>query len=444
MKKSKIQTLWLAVPAVILLAWVPVSAQNTAYGTGALHSNTEGGYNSAFGYDALYNNTGNYNAGTGSLNTAIGAEALLSNTTGSDDTAAGYGALYYNTTGSDNTASGSGALESNTTGSSSTASGSAALGDNTTGSDNTATGYFALYANSTGSYNTATGDFTLVWSNACCNVADGYSALQYVTSGGANTGIGNNAGGAVDGSWITGNNNTFLGTGTTLSTGSLSNASAIGANAEVGESNALILGSINGVNGQTVTVKVGIGTATPDSNLSVNGSADKPGGGSWGTYSDGRLKNLDGNFDSGLSRILKLHPVRYHYKQDNGMGIQDANEHIGLVAQEVQKVIPEAVTQNSKGYLLVNNDPIIWSMLNAIKEQQNLIEKQRQQIRAQEAKIKAQQDRIDVQQAQGQIAQNEINQVMSRVRAIQASLSGARGTGTDVRRVKTQAPMLQQ
>jgi hypothetical protein len=36
---------------------------------------------------------------------------------------------------------------------------------------------------------------------------------------------------------------------------------------------------------------VGIGTTTPDNLLTVNGSAGKPGGGSWGTFSDGRFKN---------------------------------------------------------------------------------------------------------------------------------------------------------
>ena len=45
-------------------------------------------------------------------------------------------------------------------------------------------------------------------------------------------------------------------------------------------------------------------------------------------------------------------------------------------------MLPEAVSENNKGYLLVNNDPIIWAMLNAIKEQQQEIKAQRQQIRA--------------------------------------------------------------
>jgi hypothetical protein len=134
---------------------------------------------------------------------------------------------------------------------------------------------------------------------------------------------------------------------------------------------------------------VGIGTTSPDNLLTVNGSADKPGGGSWGTYSDGRLKNLNGSFDSGLSQVLKVNPVRYRYKADNALGIRDTEEHIGVVAQDVQRVIPEAVTENSKGYLLVNNDPIIWSMLNAIKEQQRQFEQQQAVLRTQAAGIRS-------------------------------------------------------
>jgi hypothetical protein len=45
-------------------------------------------------------------------------------------------------------------------------------------------------------------------------------------------------------------------------------------------------------------------------------------------------------------------------------------------------VIPEAVTKNSNGYLLVNNDPIIWTMLNAIKEQQKEIGGLKSELRA--------------------------------------------------------------
>jgi len=126
--------------------------------------------------------------------------------------------------------------------------------------------------------------------------------------------------------------------------------------------------------------KVGIGTGVPDATLSVNGTADKPGGGSWGTFSDERLKNIRGRFTPGLNAVMRLQPLRYEYKQDNALGIKSEGEHIGFSAQQVQQIIPEAVSKNDKGFLLVNNDPILWTMLNAIKEQQAQIDKQQKQI----------------------------------------------------------------
>ena len=350
--------------------------ENTANGYQALAINSTGYFNTASGWQSLYANT------TGIYNTATGAIALNANTTGYFDTGTGGFALAANTTGNSNTGDGMEALVANTTGSSNTASGASAIWSNTTGSQNTAIGFQSLFSNTTASGNTADGYEALLNSTSCCNVAVGDLALQFVSTGQANTGVGNHAGATADSSYVTGSNNTTLGTGTKLGTGTLTNASALGANAEVDASNSLVLGSINGVNGQTATVKVGIGTTTPDNNLTVNGSADKPGGGSWGTYSDGRLKSLDGNFNEGLSAVLKIRPVRYRYKPDNAMGIRDGEEHIGVVAQEVQKIIPEAVTENSKGYLLVNNDPVIWAMLNAIKEQQREIRALKSELRA--------------------------------------------------------------
>jgi len=126
---------------------------------------------------------------------------------------------------------------------------------------------------------------------------------------------------------------------------------------------------------------VGIGTSAPTDKLSVNGTASKPGGGTWAVFSDERLKKIKGNFNSGLSAVMKLQPLRYEYKPDNALGIKSEGEHIGFGAQAVQKVIPEAVTMNSSGYLMVNNDPIIWTMLNAIKEQQKEIVELKSQIR---------------------------------------------------------------
>ena len=130
---------------------------------------------------------------------------------------------------------------------------------------------------------------------------------------------------------------------------------------------------------------------------------------------------------------MNLNPVRYRYNEVNALGIHSPGEHIGVVAQEVQKVIPEAVTADSKGYLIVNNDPIIWSMLNAIKEQQALIRNQQAQAQAQQEHARAQQAEIErlksevaEQRKQTERQQAAMKQLLAQVHGIQVTLAGGR------------------
>lgn len=340
-------------------ACCPSASGNTFVGAKAGNFSTTGGQNTAIGSFALFHNA------SGIDNTAVGLNALIANTSGSLNTATGVGALNSNTFGHDNTASGFNALQSNSTGFFNTASGEAALITNVTGSKNTALGYDADVTSNNLINATAIGAFATVGeSNAlvlgCTNCQSGTSPPN-VGIGTANpnakldivvpnTGIqnlvffGDTVGGSGDVAKIVYNANT----------------SPFPLVLSLTRNRPLFIQGGN----------VGIGTFFPDNLLTVNGSADKPGGGSWGTFSDGRLKTVKTTYDAGLEAILKLTPVRYRYKEQNAMGINDDQEHVGFVAQEVEKVIPEAVTRDNRGYLLVNNDPIIWTMLNAIKQQQ--------------------------------------------------------------------------
>jgi hypothetical protein len=145
-------------------------------------------------------------------NSAVGYSALHNITTGSRNTAMGFISLYADNAGTDNTGIGYGAIEQTSTGSDNTALGSNTLGGDTTGSYNTTIGALSGQTVSTGSYNTF---------------------LGY----GANVGSGG---------------------------GALQNATAIGANAIVNESNAIVLGGGGGF-----LVKVGIGTQTPGYELDI-------------------------------------------------------------------------------------------------------------------------------------------------------------------------------
>ncbi|MFG1481686.1 pyocin knob domain-containing S74 family peptidase [Halobacteriovorax sp. HFRX-2_2] len=114
--------------------------------------------------------------------------------------------------------------------------------------------------------------------------------------------------------------------------------------------------------------------------LVVNGTAAKPGGGSWATYSDARLKDLTGEFTYGLDAIMAIDTIKYRYKDNNALGILNEREHSGFIAQDIQKVIPEAVRKTTDDYLTVDNDPIFLALINATKEQQNQIEENKRML----------------------------------------------------------------
>lgn len=109
--------------------------------------------------------------------------------------------------------------------------------------------------------------------------------------------------------------------------------------------------------------------AVGGNNLSMYGDAVKSSGGtSWGTLSDGRLKRDVRRFEPGLREVLKLRPVRFHYRDGIEPGLNSTQEQVGFIAQDVREVIPDAVTVREDGYLVLKADPIHWATINAIRE----------------------------------------------------------------------------
>jgi hypothetical protein len=233
---------------------------NTLYGSASGSSITSGHDNSFFGSNAGYSNT------TGFQNSFFGAGAGLSNTTGICNSFFGLGAGIYATTGSCNSFFGqwtgqvnegnynsffghlAGAL--NTTGSLNSVFGDSAGLRLTTGSSNALFGYYAGQANSTGSLNSFFGG------NAGYNNTTGQQNAFFGQAAGLSNTVENN--------------NTFLGDASDGFPG-ITNATALGYSAKVTQSNSLVLGSINGVNGATASTNVGIGTTAPKATLDVIG-----------------------------------------------------------------------------------------------------------------------------------------------------------------------------
>lgn len=80
-------------------------------------------------------------------------------------------------------------------------------------------------------------------------------------------------------------------------------------------------------------------------------------------YSDSRLKNISGDNTAGLSEINKLEVKNFTYKKD-----EKKTPHVGIIAQQLQKIFPNAVTKDKDGYLMVRTEDIFYAMVNSIKE----------------------------------------------------------------------------
>jgi len=142
-------------------------ATNTAFGDGALDSNTTGATNTAYGNNALTANT------TGSNNTSFGSSSLRNNTA-SNNTAVGFEAALSNTTGTGITAIGYQALRA-ATGASNTAVGFSAGSIIGTGRNNTIVGAGGLFATSTGSFNVSVGTDTTAGGAGTSNTMLGHN-----------------------------------------------------------------------------------------------------------------------------------------------------------------------------------------------------------------------------------------------------------------------------
>jgi len=263
--------------------------------------------------------------------TAIGYEALNSTTT-AENVGVGYRALYANTSGASNTAVGHQALL-NSTADNNTAVGYQSLPNNQA-SYNTAVGQGAGYANTTGE----------------SSVFIGQHAGRNATTGGSNTIIGTGAG-YTGTALTTGYNNIYVGT----------NAAA----AAAAEQHSIVVGANSTSKGNST------GFINPNSGGVYQGNNSS----TWSTTSDQRLKKNIVDNNTGLDKLTQIQVRNFEYRTEDEItelpkdqAIKKTGVQLGVIAQELQAVLPECVKTESTGVLSVDTDNLTWYMINAIKE----------------------------------------------------------------------------
>jgi hypothetical protein len=116
----------------------------------------------------------------------------------------------------------------------------------------------------------------------------------------------------------------------------------------------------------------GEATIASGGDLVIKGSnATKAVAGAWIAPSDSRLKDVHGEYTHGLAELLQVQPVVYTYKVRPEFG-----ENIGVIAQDIESVLPECVTlvageidgQTFDDIRQYDMTPLTYALINAVKE----------------------------------------------------------------------------
>ena len=281
--------------------------------------------------------------------------------------------------------------------------------------DSTATGYMSIAignASTASDYGSlAIGGFAKA--NGRKNIAIGYYAMSNNQNGSNNIAIGENAC-----QYVTGSNKTCIGTNSGPSS---SNPVRLDSKERIfiGSGDPATLEIHNGLSRNSI-----IGSTRGSSNavlingdLIVNGfitskfydtdSFVTPG--RYGRYmhwydinsgyvsawrsSDRRLKYVGKENTSGLEKIKQLKVFNYTFKKDT-----TKTPHVGVIAQDLQKVFPNAVKKGADGFLTIRMEDMFYAVINAIKEldaKVSALQKENQELRQLVKQVQEDNKRLD-------------------------------------------------
>ena len=100
------------------------------------------------------------------------------------------------------------------------------------------------------------------------------------------------------------------------------------------------------------------------------------------TTSDRRLKYVGKENKSGLDKIRQLKVFNYTFKKD-----AKKEPHVGIIAQDLQKVFPNAVKKGADGFLTIRMEDMFYAVINAIKELDAKYQAQEKRINELEKRI---------------------------------------------------------
>ena len=171
---------------------------------------------------------------------------------------------------------------------------------------------------------------------------------------------------------------------------------------------------------------VGIGTASPSATLHVVGTTLAT---AWSTSDERYKKNIQ-TLQSPLEKILKLRGVNYEWRKDEFKEMKfKSGKDIGFIGQEVEKVLPEVIFKDEKGYISLAYShilPVVVEAFKELKKDHDLVKAEKaandKKLHALEEDNKRLRDTVETMRAtslQSTITSQRVQQLEDRLRAIE-------------------------
>ena len=112
----------------------------------------------------------------------------------------------------------------------------------------------------------------------------------------------------------------------------------------------------------TANSRVGVGTTVPSTTLQVSGTITCT---DINSTSDIKLKENIHSIDNPLDKVMQINGVGFRWKDTK-------EEALGVIAQDIEEVLPELVKENDH-HKSVNYNGLIGVLIEAVKEQQRQI-----------------------------------------------------------------------
>lgn len=164
---------------------------------------------------------------------------------------------------------------------------------------------------------------------------------------------------------------------------------------------------------------IGAGASTSTANQVMIGSISNTSVkyyGALGQMSDRRLKNVKGKFVGGLNEIRKIQPYNYAYKKTPN------SPRVGIIAQDLKKILPGAVTKEGDGYFSAREEDMFYSMINSIKELDKMVQGLIKDVKSLVAHVKQIDDKIVALFKEDQLTNKKIKSLESENKKLEARL----------------------